>query len=32
MFTVQTGGDQGTMRYPLAALYDELGTEIACAR
>ncbi len=31
MFNVQTGGDQGTLRYPLAALYDELGAEIACA-
>ncbi len=32
MFNVQTGGDQGTLRYPLAALYDTLGNEIACAR
>ncbi|RLB66844.1 MAG: hypothetical protein DRH08_05165, partial [Deltaproteobacteria bacterium] len=32
MFSVQTGGDQGTLRYALAALYDTLGNEIACAR
>ena len=32
MFNIQTGGDQGTLRYPLAAIFDELGSEIACAR
>ncbi len=31
MFNVQTGGSQGTMRYPMAALYDTLGVEISCA-
>ncbi|MEZ5069672.1 MAG: hypothetical protein R2751_01560 [Bacteroidales bacterium] len=32
MFRVQTGGDQGTLRYGLAALYDTLGNELNCAR
>ncbi len=32
MFNVKTGGDEGTLRYPLAALYDTLGNEIACSR
>ena len=31
MFTVKTGGSQGTMRYILTALFDTLGNEISCA-
>ncbi len=31
MFTVKTGGGEGSARYIMAALFDTLGTEIACA-
>ncbi|MCD6201936.1 MAG: CUB domain-containing protein, partial [Bacteroidales bacterium] len=29
---VKIGGDEGTMRYPLAAIWDESGSQIACTR
>lgn len=32
MFTVKTGGDEGTIRRAYAALYDTLGNELACQR
>jgi len=31
MFDIQIGAEKGTMDYPMAALYDTLGNEVACA-
>ncbi len=32
MVQLKTGGDEGTLRYGLVALWDDLGTELACGR
>ena len=32
MFTIKTGGDEGSLRRAYAALYDTLGNEVACQR